>query len=100
MNKQGPIDADSCEALAWHDLDFEEVGLSLMTAVLTSCHLGHAHPSSTARDYLHSTRPEQSFVRDVVSGERTETLIQRWFGGPDEAGKVIGALLEAAIAKE
>ena len=100
MSKQGTIDADSCEPLAWHDLDFEEVGLSLMTAVLTSSHLRHTHPSSTARDYLHSTRPEQSFVRDVVSGERTEMLIQRWFGGPDEAGKIIRSLLEAAEAKE
>jgi hypothetical protein len=67
------------------ELDPSVVGQLLLRLPLISMQLGHATPRNT-RTYLEGAEePEVRYVIDVLAGTPTEEIIEKWFGGQDEA---------------
>ena len=74
------------------DLDLERIGAVLRMIPAVSARVGHKSARATL-GYGAATTPESEFVRDLYS-LTTPEMIEKWYGGYDNAARLAGSAAE------
>lgn len=78
------------------DLDLEKLGAIIRMLPAISVRVGHNSTRATL-GYGAPTTPESEFIRDVLS-LKTSEIVEKWYGGYENAGRLAAAGAEAATA--
>ena len=79
------------------DLDLEKIGAILRMLPAVSARIGHKSLQGTLL-YGAALTPEEEFVRDIFALD-TPQMIEKWYGGPRNAGRFAAEAWGAALAK-